>query len=336
MNNQKIDQGILNHFEMDLAFGSSENNFECKIPSDLHCCEAGYFLYIEGTEYGGIIDQLEVRSESKEVVYSGRTWQGIIQSKVIMPLKSGESSTADVTITTSDSSGSLVDKYLVISGEANKCIQFILNRLGLNSLFVASVFSSGNSLNKFKFDRFINGYDGIMKMLASIGMKMKIQYIQGKVEVSAVPKYDYSTDEEFDASMVNITLKKKVNAVNHLICLGSGDLDQRQVIHLYADKYGNISQTQTQTGIDEYTAIYDYSSVESYDELFNQGVEELRNLWEPDEMTIDLDDQSDFFDVGDLVGATDDVTKLSGTATIRKKIIQLKNDLVSISYEVGE
>jgi len=46
MNSDMVDQGVLQDFEMDLAFGKNENDFECKIPSSLHCCEAGYFLYI--------------------------------------------------------------------------------------------------------------------------------------------------------------------------------------------------------------------------------------------------------------------------------------------------
>lgn len=337
MNHAMEDQGVLTDYEMDLAFGADENDFECLIPSNAHCCQAGWYLYAEGTEYGGIVDTIEVRSEANEVVYMGRTWHGIIGSKVIMPLTASDASTADVAVKTADAnSASLVGKYLVISGDANRCIDFILARLGLNALFEAPEEDSGASVSEFQFDRFTDGYSGLVKMLASVGMKLHVEYINSKVVVSGVAKYDYATDEEFDPSLVELQLKKKVNSVNHLVCLGSGELDQRMVLHLYADASGNISQTQTLVGMDEFTAIYDYSSVESEEDLLSQGKERLKELWTPDEMVISLDDSSDFYDVGDKVGASDSITGLSVSATIKKKIVKLRNDYTTISYEVGE
>ncbi len=336
MNSEMVDLGVLQDFEMDLAFGANENNFECKIPSNMHCCNAGYYLYIEGTEYGGTVDSIEVISETEEIVYYGRTWHGIIESKIIMPLVSGEKSTDNVTITTENSNGtSYVGKYLIISGDANKCIQFIVNRLGLSSLFLVSEETS-KTIKKFKFDRFTDGYSGISKMLKSVGLRLSVEYLDGNVVLSAVPQYNYATDEEFDPDLVDMQLKKRFNTVNHLVCLGSGELENRMVIHLYADEKGNISQTQTQFGIDEYVAVYDYSAIESEDELLKQGTEHLASLWLPDEMVIKLDDSSDFYHVGDTVGATDNVTGLSTTATIRKKIVTIRDGLISISYEVGE
>lgn len=337
MNSDMVDLGVLQDFEMDLAFGKNENDFECKIPSSTHCCEAGYFLYIEGTEYGGTVDAIEVVSETGEVIYSGRTWHGILGSKIILPLQSGETSASGVTIKNADSNGvSYVDRYLVISGEANTCIQFMVNRLGLSSLFKASAEDSGVSITNFRFDRFLDGYNGIVKMLNSAGMRLSVEYKEEKVILSAQKLYNYATDEEFDPDLVNMQLKKKVKSVNHLVCLGSGEMENRMVIHLYADEQGNISQTQTQFGMNEYSAVYDYSSVESEEELLKQGIEHLESLWLPDEMVIKLDDTSDYYHVGDMVGARDSVTGISGSANIRKKIVTIRDGLISISYEVGE
>lgn len=337
MNSQMVDQGVLQDFEMDLAFGANENNFECRIPSHMHCCNAGDYLYIEGTEYGGTVDSVEVISATDEVIYYGRTWHGIIGSKIIMPLKAGETSTADVTIKDADSNGvSFVDRYLVISGEANKCIQFMVDRLGLSNLFTAFGGSSGVNIRNFQFDRFTDGYRGIVKMLKSVGMRLHVEYKDEVVILSAQPQYNFASDEEFDPELVNMQLKKNVKSVNHLVCLGSGELENRMVIHLYADENGNISQTQTLFGMDEYTDVYDYSAIESEEELINQGIEHLQSLRLPDEMVIKLDDSSDFYHVGDKVGATDSVTGLSAIATINKKIVTIKDGLISISYEVGD
>ena len=337
MNSNMVDQGVLQDFEMDLAFGANENNFECRIPSSSHCCDGGHFLYIDGTEYGGIVDSIEVVSETGEVIYYGRTWHGILGSKVIMPLQSGEASTDDVTIKKSASDGvSYVNRYLVISGEAHDCIQFLLERLGLSGLFKASDNSSGVNVSAFRFDRFTDGYSGIVKMLNSVGMRLDVEYANEMVVLSAKAQYNYASDEEFDPDLVDMQLKKKIKSVNHLVCLGAGEMENRTIIHLYADKNGNVSQKQTQFGMDEYMEVFDYSGVESEEELIEQGTEQLKSRWVQDEMVIKLDDSSDFYHVGDTVGATDSATGLMGSAVIRKKIVTIKDGLISISYEVGE
>lgn len=316
MNSDMVDIGVLQDFEMDLAFGASENNFECRVPLSVHCCEAGFYLYIEGTEYGGTVDSLEVVSESKEIIYHGRTWHGILASKIIIP-----------------DNGSA---YLVVSGEAHSVLSTMISRLGLSGLFAVDGSDSGVNINNYQFHRFTDGYTGLVKMLNSVGLRLQIEYKDGKVLLSTAKQYNYATDEEFDPEQVNMQLKKKIRTVNHLVCLGSGELENRTVIHLYADENGNVSQTQTQFGLQEYADVYDYSAVESEEELLKQGTEHLKSLWQPDEMVIKLDDTSDFYHIGDIVGATDSVTGLSATATIRKKIVTIQDGLISISYEVGE
>lgn len=121
-----------------------------------------------------------------------------------------------------------------------------------------------------------------------------------------------------------------------MICLGKGDLDERTVVHLYADANGNISQTQTQTGLSEYAATYDYSNVESAEELILKGTEKLQSMWTQDKIKVDFDETTDDYDVGDRVGAIDNVTGIVVAATINKKIIKIENGQTSISYDVGE
>lgn len=316
MNSDMVDIGVLQDFEMDLAFGANENNFECRVPSSLHCCGAGYYLYIEGTEYGGTVDSIEVVSETQEVIYYGRTWHGILESKIIIP-----------------DSGSA---YLTVTGDAHSILSTIISRLGLSSLFAVDKSSSGVNVSNYQFDRYTDGYTGIVKMLDSVGLRLQIEYRDEKVVLSTAKKYNHATDEEFDPESINMQLKKKIRTVNHLVCLGSGELENRTVIHLYADENGNVSEIQTQFGLREYAAVYDYSSVESEEELVKQGTERLKSLWQTDEMVIKLDDVSDYYHVGDMVGAADSATGLSATATIRKKIVTIKDGLISISYEVGE
>ena len=316
MNAKKEDLGVLLDYELDLAFGADENNFECTIQAGSHCCEPGYYLYAEGTEYGGIIDSIASDTDTNDVTYSGRTWHGILNSKVLQP-----------------DSGSA---YLVVSGEANSVIASLISRMSLTNLFEASSEDSGLKVSSYKMNRYIAGYDGIVKMLGSVGGKLNLTFQNGKVVLSATPAHDYSQDEEFDSSLIGFKSKKNFRSVNHLICLGSGELENRMVVHLYADENGNISQTQTRFGMDEYTAVYDYSSMESEEELILNGTVELATLWGQDELQIALDDNSDVYGIGDIVGAYDHITKIAVASAITKKIVTVKNGIITISYEVGE
>ena len=311
MNSNMEDVGVLQDYEMDLAFGKDENNFECQISAASHCCESGYFLYFEGTEYGGIIDGVESDTASNEVTYSGRTWQGILNAKVLCPDKG--------------------QAYLVVSGEANSVLSSLLSRLSLTGLFTVDTTDSGITISNYQMNRYITGYDGIVKMLNSANAKLNVKFEDKKVILSAVKKQDYSQNEELDSDLMDFRIKKKTRTVNHLVCLGKGELVDRLVVHLYADAKGNVSQKQTLFGIDEYTAVYDYSSVESEEELIASGTEELKSLWMQDEVSADFDADSDAYDVGDVVGAYDNVTGLYISIEIKKKIVTIKNGQITIS-----
>lgn len=317
MNGALEDIGVLQEYEMDMAFGLDENDFECRIQKKAHCCEAGFYLYAEGTEYGGIIDSIESNTGSGEVVYSGRTWHGMLNSKVLEP-NSGED-------------------YLTVSGEANTVIGSLLSRMGLSSMFSASSANSGLTISGYKMNRYITGYDGIVKMLKAVNGKLKLSFKGGKAVLSAEPRHDYSQDEEFDADLVSFQAKKNFNPVNHLVCLGAGTLADRLVVHLYADANGKISQTQTFTGMREISEVYDYSTIETEEELIKEGTSKLKSYWSASNaIDIDFDADSDIYDVGDIIGAVDNITGLQTTAMVEKKIVTIKNGKIKIALTPGK
>ena len=312
-NSERKDLGIVRAYNFDLAFGSDENNFELKVGVNDHCCEAGYYVYIEGTEYGGIIDAVASDTAAEEVTYTGRTWHGILNSKVLCP-DSGQD-------------------YLTLNGEANTVLSTLISRMGLTSIFAASSDASDLTISSYKMARYITGYDGIRKMLNSVSGKLVMSYNGTKVILSAVPIVDYTADGVFDSDILSFTVKKTSKKVNHLICLGKGELKDRTVIHLYADASGNISQTQTLTGLDEYTAVYDNPNAESIEKLREAGTEQLAELQKQDDLSVSLSEGEDVFDVGDIVGAVDNVTGIAISVPISKKIISIQNDYLSAAYE---
>lgn len=311
-NSSREDIGVIPDYDFDLAFGSDENDFELTVSRNDHCCEAGYYIYIEGTEYGGVIDAITSDTAAEDVIYSGRTWHGILNSKILCP-DAGES-------------------YFTVSGDANTILGTLLSRMGLAALFSASSAPSGINVSGYQFARYVSGYDGIRQMLKSVSAKLRVAYSGGSAVLSAAPIVDY-TQDGLDSDQLALKVKKTANKVNHLICLGSGELANRTVVHLYADASGNISQTQTFTGTAEYTAVYDYSNAEDTAELIKGGTERLKELLQQDDLTVDVNEVDDPYDVGDIVGASDDVTGVTIAVPITKKIIRVQNGIVSVDLE---
>lgn len=316
MNAKKEDVGVMQDSTMDLAFGRDENNYECSIASVNHCCEEGYFLYYEGTEYGGIVDDIGIKTDSEEITYYGRTWHGILDSKILEP-DAGED-------------------YLILSGEANEMLAFLIDRMGLSALFRASTDASGINIGNYKMNRYIKGYQGIRKMLKASGAKLNLSFKDGFVELSAKPIIDYSKDEQFDTDQIDFDIKKRYHPLNHVICLGTGDLAEREVIHVYADAEGNISDTQVFFGIDEVSDIYEYPNAESSEELRQGGIDMIQESWNGNEVYFDFDADDTSYDIGDIVGAKERRTGIEVNTEITKKIVKIKNNTTTISYKVGE
>lgn len=254
-----IEIGIIPDYKFDIAFGNEENNFELTLDMAFHCCKKGYYVYIEDTEYGGIVDKIKVDTNAQTVVYEGRSWHGIIEKKIIEPPQG--------------------QNYKIVSGEANGILKNLIVDLSLGDLFIASEAKSAIDIF-YQFSRYTSAYTGILNMLIVHDGKLKITHTNGKVLLEAVPLYNYSNDEEWNAEQLNFTIVKDYGTVNHLICLGSGDLRKRHVIHLFTDKNKGIrpyaitdtplsdsdyildESQQIIKGIDEVTEVYDYSNAQ--------------------------------------------------------------------------
>lgn len=554
MNHDREDLGMLKNPEFDLAFGENENNFECKISLKDHCCKEGYYIYAEGTEYGGIVDAIEIDSENDLAIYTGRSWHGILASKVIEPLKStdedvyidGETiipekrlpdgyteldsiistgtqridtdfcpdadtkivveleytktgaqysglnmsssyfmfgmnarleiymgdkvvvtpiaattekleiildapnktatingTVIDIPYTTftarqltlpifalrSDNSyssysnirlykykiyhknilvrdyvpcknpssniglydlvyakfygnagtgsftagnaistdpitnqllvtalsrtdidgNSLVNRQLVITGDAGYCTKYIVDRIDLAPLFVTPENLTNVRITEYPFERYTDAYSGLRDMLTTCGMRLAVVCEENTVKISAVPIFDGSDGKEMESDLIDYQMKKTYNNVNHLICMGSGSYAERQIVHLYLDENGNVSETQTFTGIeeriqfdgeqDEPEETEEAKTAEQLAEeraqLIENGTKKLLDLQADDEIDVSFDSADDIYYIGDIVGAYDSVTDISVAAEVVKKILSIKNGKANIEYKVG-
>jgi hypothetical protein len=315
-NANREDVGVLKDYKFDLAFGADENDFELTLDTKSHCCGANCLVYIEGTEYGGIVDKVGIVTKDGTLSYFGRTWQGILASKIIEP-DPGEA-------------------YLTVSGDVNRVIESILERVGLSDLFTVPRDDCGLIVDNYSFDRYTNAYSGITKMVTTVFAKLKFTFIANQVNISIVPIVDYSQLEQFDNDNVEMVIEKTYNAVNHMICLGKGELTERQVVHLYMDEDGNVSETQTFFGLREVTAIYNSPNAESLDELVSGGKKSLREYANTDNVRLNFPSEENAYDIGDIIGAKELTTGTSATEKITKKIVTIDKGMVNIQYKVGE
>lgn len=311
-NSERVDQGVLSAYAFDLSYGASENNFEMVIGTAEAIVEYGAFVYIEGTEYGGIVDAKKSKTNSESVTYKGRTWHGVLNSKIIEP-DNGEN-------------------YCIVSGDANEILSFLIERMGLTELFAVNKKAAGIDIARYQFHRYCKGYEGISDMLADNGAKLNITWKDRMVQLSAVPVDDY-TQNPIDGDIATLTVEQNATKVNHLVCLGKGELSDRDVIHLYVDKNGNIGDAQYYTGMDEVAEIYENTNSE---DLRTDGVKRFKELRNNDKADITLPENDDLtYDIGDIVEASDVQTGVVATATVTQKIVKISNGAVSTDYKTG-
>lgn len=314
-NRNRVDQGVLSAYALDLSYGAEENDYELILSAEEASLDFGAVIYVEGTEYGGTVDGRKSTTGADTVTYMGRTWHGIMNSKVIQP-DPGED-------------------YLVVSGDANEILAFLVARLDLSGLFLAEESLSGMNISNYKFSRYCRAYDGMRAMLAAHGAKLKIEWKGRKVHLSAVPITDY-TKMPIDGDVATLTVEQHRQTVNHLICLGRGDLAEREVIHLYVDQFGRIGDVQYYTGLDEITDTYENTNAESSDALRTDGIKKLTELCGTDTAEIAITESADMiYDVGDIVGASDVASGVSVTETVVQKIVKISAGVVSIEYKTG-
>lgn len=310
-NAQRVDQGVLSAYALDLSFGEDENDFELTLGADEPVLEFGAFVYMEGTEYGGIVDGKKTSTNGESITYMGRTWHGMLNSKVIEP-DAGE-------------------KYLIVSGDANRILDLMIRRLGLRDLFSVPDNNAKINISKYQFARYCKGYDGINALLAANGAKLVVAWENRSIRLSAVPIVDY-TDAPIDGDVATLTVEQHGKKVNHLVCLGKGQLTNREVIHLYANQFGQIVDTPYYTGIDEIADVYENSNA---DDLEEEGIDKLKELWSKDTAEIALTENDLVYDIGDIVGATDAKSGVSVDEKVTQKIVKIKNGAVSIDYKTG-
>lgn len=312
----------------------NDNTFEIKVSNKYYKeigIKDGWRLGVQGKEYGGIIKRIITNTETNTVSLMGSTWRGMLEKKIIEPPYGQD--------------------YRIVSGDANNIINNIVCS-EFDGIFVCDGESS-ILLNNFQFDRYVTHLSGIEKMLLSKNARLNISYDSGKpnepsfVKLEAVYIKDYSDEIEYSQDgtlgFLSFVFEDFEGGINHLICLGKGELKDRTVVHLYEQEDGTIGDTKFYFGADERTEVYDYSNASDEIELREKGEERFKKIMSYKKMDMDLYNETlaglrgvnDDIAIGDIVGGKDFDTGFYLSKQIAEKIVTVKNNKETIEYKVG-
>lgn len=307
----RADVGELPFISFDHAHGDDENTFTLSAYDADVSAEAGWLVYIDGTDIGGIIDDVSVSldaSDARIVTYKGRTFTGILGNLVVQP-----------------SSG---QDYYTVSGEANTVLGQIITHLGAGGIFSASGAASGLTVS-FTFPRYCDAYTGLRKLAESAGGILHHAYDHStkRVVLSMVAR---PTLPEISNEEATITLASR-RPYNHVIVGGIGELKDRVIVHRYADAAGNISATQTFTGSEERAYFYDLNTAEQA-EAEAAAEQWLAEAQGSDTTTVEVTGEELEFDVGDHVTVSDPETGTAAEVVIGKKIVRIDDGIATARY----
>ena len=205
------DSGYLSGYEADFDIsteaGSATNDFAIKMPlpespEGLFFAEnkVSTIIFVEGTEYGGIILGSSINIEDNTITYTGRTWRGLIMQYIIEP-PAGQD-------------------YRIVSGNLAESIR----TLPMHPIFtVEDTEYAGGS---FQFDRYIDVLDGINKLLvaADPDLRFSLKYIQeegeydGEVSFEIVKVRDSDGFDYILSARVGVDVDEAFNVVR--MCQG--------------------------------------------------------------------------------------------------------------------
>lgn len=252
--------------------------------------ESVKYIAVAGDEYGGIIERSDDGTEYKR---TGYTWRGLLSQWAIEPPAGSD--------------------YYTVSGDINTIVGSIVSGI-LGSFFSADSAEIGITVKNYAFPLHCTVLDGLMGLCGAYGCKL---YIRNKVEDGALKVVVSAKAAEhkiLNESAFSATITASEMGINHLICWGKGELQNRIRKDLYLQPDGSVTYEQYYVGFQERQAVYENPSYESEDEFVNYGIKRLKELASFTKMTITH--VSADADVGDYLLAK------KGNITVEQPVIR--------------
>lgn len=308
-NSVRHDIGSVVPYSFDCEAGG-ENWISATLPTD-----DAYGAYIPGTELGGLLEKVTKTSDSELTRFEGLTWRGLLTKKILMP-----------------SAGA--DYYTTPAGDANTILESHLIA-GRFDWLIRAAAPEGVTVAAHQYTRYCTVLEGIEELCEANGLRLELEAVRAGGYTMCLAGLKPATTIEAvygEDSRYKMRWTDDGTGINHLICLGSGQLRDRYVLHLYADEAGNISTTQTITGLAERVAVYDYGNIEDNADLEKEGRKHFRELLSSRQL--EIESAPDGLKIGDIVTARRG--SVSYSAPIDRIIAKVKNGRLVTECRIKE
>ena len=277
----------------------------------------GHYIYAPGTEWGGPVTAIKHATDSKKVTVQGATWRGLLYQRRIYP-PAGEG-------------------YRVYTNvDANELIRSIIGESFGDLITVTDEDAGVNVSAQFRYQAYATG---LQTVLADAGMRLNVVFDNTipAVVLSAQP-IDTLDDIEISQDYgINFTSEiGNVELANHCLALGSGELEDRQVLEVYrvGDRYYTMRPTSLAVK-DLRTVLLDYGSAESTDELLKSAIERLESTAPKQSITISELPTGVEMNLGDQLNVRDRLTGLEALSEVTEKILTIKQGSIKIDTQIS-
>ena len=295
-----------------------DNTFYIQLPAEEWQQEPilkGHRVYIEGTEWGGVVERIEHDTAENVVSLYGATWRGMLFRKVIEPPDGFA--------------------YLDVTDEANAVIDLLM--AGFDGYFEIDDADTGiNITGSWRYRRL---HEALEQALEIAGLSLEVGYQGGKPTVGARAVTDHSETVELsqDYGIDMLSFDGRFDGYNHVIALGAGVLLDRDILHIYRDDDGTMTLTPPAWAgtVKDQAITYDYGNAETLDELAKGAVKRLEEQAPLAGVVFDFSRAQIDIPLGDIVGARDRLSGMAVKARVTSKILTIRGPEIRIDTEVS-
>lgn len=299
----------------------AENTFSITVPDAVWAenpIQEGHLIYIDGTEWGGVVERIAHSTQDAAITIEGATWRGMLMRKVIEPPE-GEG-------------------YLEGTLEANDLLALVIGTIFGDLVEVSTDDTGVNIAYKYRYAALGPALEADFEENGlSIGLTYSASdaalLVYARTVTDSSPTIDLSQDYDIDMQ----SEQGAVAGYNHVVALGAGELANRDVLHVYRLDDGTTTQTPPSWAGTAYDKmiVYDYTNPESTESLLKGAEDKLKDYAPQNGVSMDPSGAGLDIPLGDIVGARDRLLGFTASARALEKILKIKKGITTIETKVG-
>lgn len=276
----------------------------------------GDYLYINGSEFGGIVKSVEKNTTTDTIIIKGAVWRALLAARIIQP-----------------PSGSAYRVYSNI--DANAMIADVVNG-EYGGLFIVPDNTIKTLSAQFRYPTCL---EGLSKALKENGLTLSCTYDaqQQRVVAQARAIVDFSdhSDISSDLGIGMEVASGRVDDYNHVIALGSGELEARMIRELWmVDGVVYQSRPASLSEADVRSFTFDYPNAESEAELIASASDALKEYAATASASIDLSQLQLSLQLDDQITTIDRDLAIAAKKSVAQRILTMTRDGMTIETEV--